>query len=134
MGQQQLLLIVVVMIAVGAAILVGFQIYDQTHREAAIDTMTKDLVNLAGMAMNYYRTPIAIGGGGQSFTGGVSWDVPDNLAAHNDRIYAVSAITDSEIELVGKSTDLRTGNNGSEGVIVYIEIDKEGVNEFRIEN
>ena len=45
------------MIAVGVAILTGFQIYDQTHRESAIDTMTKDIVNLASITINYYRTP-----------------------------------------------------------------------------
>ena len=134
MGQQQLLLIVLVMIAVGVAILVGFQIYDQTHRESAIDTMTKDLVNLASIAMNYYRTPTDLGGGGQSFTGSADWEVPLNLTKLNDRNYEVHSVTSEKVEIVGKSSDLRTGSNGTEGVLVYVELDRNGVTGFRIEN
>ena len=135
MGQQQLLLIVLVMIAVGVAILVGFQIYDETHREAAIDFMTKDLTNLAGIAMNHYRTPVELGGGGQSFTGGSgNWDVPTPLKELNDRQYEVNTISSNSLTLVGKSMDERTGEDGSEGVQVYVELNQNGITNFRIEN
>lgn len=134
MGQQQLLLVVLVMIAVGAAILVGFQVYDETNRETAIDTMTKDLVHLSTLAMNFYRTPVEMGGGGKSFSGGSGWVVPPNLDTLDNRFYEVSSIGQNTVEISGKSIDEKTGLNGSEGVIVYVELNKDGVTGFRIEN
>lgn len=135
MGQQQLLLIVLALIAVGVAIAVGFQIYDETHRESAIDFMTKDLSNIAGLAISYYRTPVELGGGSQSFTGGSSqFKIPSQLDTLNDRTYAINSISDNSIELVGKSLDLRTGTDGTRGVIVYVQLDSKGITNFRIEN
>jgi hypothetical protein len=127
------------MILVGAAILVGFQIYDQSNRESAIDTMTKDLVSLAGDAMNYYRRPVATGGGGQSFVatskGGLGrWAVPPNLDTLDNRFYQVSTISDNSLEIMGRSIDEETGLNGSEGVAVFVSLNQNGVTGFRIEN
>ena len=105
MGQQQLLLIVLVMILVGAAILVGMQVYDESNRETAITTMSKDLVNLSSIALNYYRTPIELGGGGQSFTTSTSngnWKVPENLDTLDNRAYSVSSINSNTVEILGQ--------------------------------
>ena len=139
MGQQQLLLIVLVMILVGTAILMGFQIYTETNRETAIDIMSKDLVNLASIALNYYRTPIEIGGGGKSYIasangGNGQWEVPSNLDSLDNRFYEVSNIASNTIEIMGKSIDEETGQNGVEGVSVYVTINERGVTAFRVEN
>ncbi len=139
MGQQQLLLIVLVLIMVGLSIVVGMQLYDQSIRDSAIDNLTKDLVHLGSLAMNYYRTPSELGGGGQSFkassTGGTSvWDVPAQLDSLDDRTYTITAITDNSMEIMGKSENISTGFNNNDGVQVYVELDKNGVTNFRIEN
>lgn len=135
MGQQQLLLIVLVMILVGTAILVGFQIYDQSNRETAIDTISKDLVNLAADAMNYYRKPVTLGGGGLSFVDSESqWNVPPNLDTLDNRVYEINTISANDLEIKGSSIDVETGLNGTNGVYVYITLNNEGVTGFRIEN
>lgn len=136
MGQQQLLLIVLVMIAVGAAILVGMQVYDQTNRDATVDILTKDLVFLASDAMNFYRKPVAMGGGGQKFANGAgnSWKVPPNLDSLDNRLYAVSSISANSLEIMGWTKNEMTGLNEVEGVKVYVELNKDGVTNFRIEN
>lgn len=137
MGQQQLLLIVLVMILVGAAILVGMQVYDESNRETAITTMSKDLVSLSTIAMNYYRTPVELGGGGQSFTpssANGNWNVPENLDTLDNRAYSVSSIKKNSIELLGQSIDEKTGLNGTEGVKVYITLNQFGVDGVRVEN
>ena len=139
MGQQQLLLIVLVLIAIGAAILVGMQVFDETNREVAIDTITKDLVNLGTIAMNYYRTPVEMGGGSQSFRasskgGNGNWIVPPNLDSLDNRTYTVNSISDKSIEILGQSQDEKTGLDNTEGVKVYVELNNNGVTGFRIEN
>lgn len=135
MGQQQLLLIVLVMILVGAAILVGFQIYDQSNRETAIDTISKDLVSLASDAMNYYRKPVTLGGGGLSFVASDrQWSVPPNLDTLDNRVYVVNTISANDLEIKGSSIDVETGLNGTNGVNVYISLNNEGVTGIRIEN
>ena len=137
MGQQQLLLIVLVMILVGAAILVGMQIYDESNRETAITTMSKDLVNLSSIALNFYRTPTDLGGGGQSFTNSKAnsnWKVPENLDTLDNRAYSVYSINSNSVEILGQSIDEKTGLNGTEGVKVYISLNKFGVEGVRIEN
>ena len=137
MGQQQLLLIVLVMILVGAAILVGMQVYDESNRDTAITTMSKDLVSLSSIALNYYRTPVELGGGGQSFTTSTAngdWKVPENLDTLDNRAYSISSINNNSVEILGQSIDEKTGLNGTEGVKVYISLNKFGIDELRIEN
>ena len=137
MGQQQLLLIVLVMILVGAAILVGMQVYDESNRETAITTMSKDLVSLSSIALNYYRTPTELGGGGQSFTTSTAngnWKVPENLDTLDNRAYSISSINKNSVEILGQSIDEKTGLNGTEGVKVYITLNQFGVDGVRIEN
>jgi hypothetical protein len=136
MGQQQLLLIVLVMIMVGASILVGLQIYDANYREASIDTIKKDLLYLSTLAISYYRTPVEYGGGGQSFSNGgnYQWSVPNELDSLDNRTYAVNTISDNAVELVGQSSEIATGEDGTEGVKVYIAFDEYRVTDMRVEN
>ncbi len=67
MGQQQLLLIVLGVIIVGIAIAVGISMFKSSAVDANRSAIAGDLANLASKAQRYYRTPIELGGGGQSF-------------------------------------------------------------------
>lgn len=135
MGQQQLLLIVLAMILIGAAILVGMQIYDESNREAAIDVMSKDLMDLAGQAMNYYRTPTSLGGGGQSFmSGSGGWEVPNSFEILDNRKYSVSTISSNSLEILGQSLNNETGKDNIEGVKVFLQINNNSITDMRIEN
>ena len=67
MGQQQLLLIVLGVIIVGIAIAVGISMFKSSAVDANRSAIAGDLANLASKAQRYYRTPVELGGGGNSF-------------------------------------------------------------------
>ena len=69
MGQQQLLLIVLGVIIVGIAIAVGISMFKSNAMSSNRDQLINDLNNLAAKAQQYYRKPVAMAGGGQSFLG-----------------------------------------------------------------
>lgn len=69
MGQQQLLLIVLSVVIVGAATVVGFQMFADNAAEANMNAVQNDLLTLAGRAQQFYVKPNAMGGGGKSFVG-----------------------------------------------------------------
>jgi hypothetical protein len=69
MGQQQLLLIILGVIVVGIAVAVGITMFSDSAISANRDALTNDLVNLASRAQQYYRRPVALGGGGYTFSG-----------------------------------------------------------------
>lgn len=89
MGQQQLLLIVLAVIIVGIAIIVGITIYRTQSIESNRDVITSETLNLAAMAMSYYKKPTNLGGAGNSFLG---WTVPNDLQyTEGGTYYAVTA-------------------------------------------
>ncbi|MBN1348173.1 hypothetical protein JXJ21_02070 [candidate division KSB1 bacterium] len=69
MGQQQLLLIVLGVVIVGIAIAVGITQFQSSAVDANRQQLASDLVNLGAKAQRFYRTPTAMGGGGQDFNG-----------------------------------------------------------------
>jgi hypothetical protein len=77
MGQQQLLLIVLGVIIVGIAVVVGINLFNANAAESAKDTLVSEGTNLGAMAQQYFKKPIALGGGGNSFAGFV---IPTALA------------------------------------------------------
>lgn len=79
MGQQQLLLIVLGVIIVGIAIVVGINLFNANAEESAKDTMASEGTNLAALAQQFYKKPVALGGGGNAFDGGVGFTIPAKL-------------------------------------------------------
>ncbi|MDD8018172.1 MAG: hypothetical protein PHP42_07350 [Bacteroidota bacterium] len=67
MGQQQLLLIILGVIIVGIAVAVGITMFQDNAVSANRDAVTNDLVQLAAKAQQYFRKPVALGGGGNTF-------------------------------------------------------------------
>ncbi|HRN27130.1 MAG: hypothetical protein IT276_04865 [Ignavibacteriaceae bacterium] len=69
MGQQQLLLIVLGVIIVGIAVVVGINLFNANAEESTKDTLVSEGTNLGAMAQQYFKKPVALGGGGNSFVG-----------------------------------------------------------------
>ena len=69
MGQQQLLLIVLGVIIVGIAVVVGINLFNANAEESTKDTLVSEGTNLGAMAQQYFKKPVALGGGGNSFQG-----------------------------------------------------------------
>jgi len=69
MGQQQLLLILLGIIIVGAAIAVGILLYSSQSVESNRDSLVGDINNISVAAWGYYMRAQILGGGGGSFLG-----------------------------------------------------------------
>ncbi len=83
MGQQQLLLIVLGVIIVGIAVVVGINLFNANARESAKDTAVSEATNLGAMAQQYFKKPLALGGGGNNFTGFGTVSTPGQVVPAN---------------------------------------------------
>ncbi|MGF1669458.1 MAG: hypothetical protein ACFCU6_03345 [Balneolaceae bacterium] len=67
MGQQQLLLVILITILVGIATIVAINTMQVTHEEQNRDAIRQDIMQAHNMAKAYYLKPRVVGGGGESF-------------------------------------------------------------------
>jgi len=83
MGQQQLLLIVLGVIIVGVAIVAGIAMFNAGAEESAKDELVAQSVTIGANAQQFYRKPLAMGGGGNTFDqggiGGAGYVIPDKM-------------------------------------------------------
>ena len=84
MGQQQLLLIVLGVIVVGIAVVVGINLFNASAEEANKDGIVSDCTNLGAMAQQYYKKPLSMGGGANTFT---NWVMPPGLVTTANGTY-----------------------------------------------
>ncbi len=69
MGQQQLLLVILVTIIVGIATVVAINTFGAAADSANLDAVRQDVGSIAASAQGYYMKPTMLGGGGRSFAG-----------------------------------------------------------------
>ncbi|MCH7755793.1 hypothetical protein IH970_11810, partial [candidate division KSB1 bacterium] len=69
MGQQQLLLLVLSAIIVGVSIVIGINMFASSATQANSDAVLQDCLNIGARAQEWYRKPLAMGGGNRVFTG-----------------------------------------------------------------
>ena len=67
MGQQQLLLVILVTIVVGIATVVALNIFGTSAEQANHDAVRQDLAQIATSAQGWYIKPAMLGGGDNSF-------------------------------------------------------------------
>jgi len=67
MGQQQLLLIILVTIIVGIATVVAINTFSSAADSANVDAARQDGLSIAAAAQQYYMKPTALGGGNHTF-------------------------------------------------------------------
>lgn len=96
MGQQQLLLIVLGVIIVGVAIVAGIAMFNAGAEESAKDELVSQCVVIGANAQQFYRKPLQMGGGGNTFNtggiGGAGFTIPTKmLVTANGSYVAVAA-------------------------------------------
>lgn len=94
MGQQQLLLIVLGVIIVGISVVLGIALFQNSSVENKRDVVINESVNIASLALQYYKKAKVFGGGQYSFYG---WDIPDNLRQTSNGQYSALVSEDSVI-------------------------------------
>lgn len=67
MGQQQLLLIILVTIIVGIATVVAINVFGSSAATANRDSVRQDMLVISSSAQGYFIKPTMMGGGGNSF-------------------------------------------------------------------
>jgi len=122
MGQQQLLLIVLGVIIVGVAVVVGINLFNANAEESAKDSIASEGVSLAAMAQQFYKKPVALGGGGNHFysvSGGTTtlWGNPTYLSSINmgttnvaTWVATVTTTAPETVTLTGEPLDYTTWN------------------------
>jgi hypothetical protein len=68
MGQQQLLLVILVTIIVGVATVVAINVFGTSAENANRDAVRQDILSIASAAQGWYIKPVMLAGGGGSFT------------------------------------------------------------------
>ena len=107
MGQQQLLLIVLGVIVVGIAIVVGINLFNASAVSANRDGVISDLNNLGAMAQSFYKKPLSMGGGNNTFT---EWTLPTGLDSTANGTYSATVAAQS-VTIVGVGTETGEGGN-----------------------
>lgn len=69
MGQQQLLLVILVTIIVGIATVVAINVFGASAATANRDAVRQDMLMIASAAQSWFIKPEMMGGGGNTFTG-----------------------------------------------------------------
>ncbi len=98
MGQQQLLLIVLGVIVVGIAVVVGINLFNANAEEAAKDGIVSDCTNLGAMAQQFYKKPLSMGGGGNTFT---NFAIPTGLVTTANGGYVITTPGAQQVVLTG---------------------------------
>ncbi|HOJ08940.1 MAG TPA: hypothetical protein PKX68_15405 [Ignavibacteriaceae bacterium] len=117
MGQQQLLLIVLGVIIVGIAIVVGINLFNANAESSTQDSIVAQGTNIGALAQQYYKKPVALGGGGNSFTPDAPatqfedyWDgLPTNLKTSTDAIWGDPAVSDTQVVFTAEPQDASYG-------------------------
>jgi hypothetical protein len=108
MGQQQLLLIVLGVIVVGIAVVVGINLFNANAESSTQDSITSEGTNLGAMAQQFYKKPVAMGGGGNSFSTNsgapTAWTVPAQLDTTSDAVFT-AAVNDQDVVITGTPID-----------------------------
>ena len=110
MGTQQILMIVLSVIVVGAAVAVGIEMFDTQSNNQARNAISLDLLQHAVQAQAWYRTPKIMGGGGYEID---ATDIPDIAKFINQEAGATSEFEnpngsfvfslapDDEVQIIG---------------------------------
>ncbi|WP_445666103.1 hypothetical protein [Fodinibius sp. AD559] len=67
MGQQQLLLVILVTIIVGIATVVAINTFSSASDSANVDAARQDMLTMASNAQGWFMKPAMMGGGGNAF-------------------------------------------------------------------
>ena len=105
MGQQQLLMIVLAIIIVGIAIAISVQLFKSNAIEAKRDLLIKETTSLGTMAIQYYKKPQAMGGGGRSFMG---WEIPSQMVQTFNGNFMRAVVNDTEVIITGTGSEAIT--------------------------
>ena len=114
MGQQQLLLIILVTLIVALATFLALSAMNEGARNAVIDGVKTDLLELSVEAQGYYIRPVGMGGGGRTFNdisfdhlsiSGVVTGASNEIVTNMNATYIINAISSTEFMVTAEFND-----------------------------
>ena len=105
------------LIIFGIAVVVGINIFSASAIQANRDALIADCANLAAMSQQYYRKPVVLGGGGNSFVG---FEINRNLRETANGTYSLENVEPASLTIVGLGKEI--GNDGTNHIKVLIKI------------
>ncbi len=108
MGQQQLLLIVLALIIIAIAIAVSVSLFRSNAIEGKRDILIEETTSLGTVALQYFKKPQALGGGGNSFVG---WTIPSQMVQTFNGNFMTATIQADEVHIIGTGSEVVTGND-----------------------
>lgn len=114
MGQQQLLLIMLSVIVVGVAIAMGIVIFSTNAIEQKRNEVINECILLASDAQLFFRKPVAMGGGGKSFSG---WNLPPQYITTEAGSFTRVLVSNQEVKITGTGNEIAT-----DGDLIKVEI------------
>jgi len=108
MGQQQLLMVVLALIIVAIAIAISITLFRANAIEGKRDILIEETTSLGVMAIQYYKKPTEMGGGGKSFEGFI---IPQQMVQTANGNFLTASIQAEEIRIVGTGSEVVTGND-----------------------
>jgi len=113
MGQQQLLLIILVTILVGIATVVAINVFTESQEQSNKEAVIVDMLTAVPDARAYYKKPSALGGGSGSFA---NIDLDDIILDEENEngTYEISDRSGSSFTLTG------TPSSGIDPVVLIV--------------
>ena len=108
MGQQQLLLIVLALIAIAIAIAVSISLFRENAIESKRDVLIEETTSLGMMAIQYFKKPPEIGGGGKSFQG---WSIPSQMVTTVNGNFMIADVQPDHVDITGTGSEVVTGGD-----------------------
>jgi len=98
-------MIVLAIIIVGLAIAISIQLFRSNAIESKRDLLIEETTSLATMAIQYYKKPQAMGGGGRSFMG---WEIPEQMVQTFNGNFMRAVVNASEVIITGTGSEAVT--------------------------
>jgi len=102
MGQQQLLLVILVTVIIGLATVVAVNTFKSAAEEANFDAIRQDILQAQAMASAYVRKPVGINGGGGSYEN-ITLNVIGVSEANENASYEIGVINPGSFQIIATS-------------------------------
>jgi hypothetical protein len=125
MGQQQLLLVILVTIIVGIATVVAINTFGSAADSANVDAVRNDVAAIASSAQGFYMKPTMLGGGGRDFSsftfegvavpGEITNPGTDTIIANENGTYEITGSDATSVTITATPASIDGYSRGTSG-------------------
>ena len=101
-------MIVLALIIVAIAIAISISLFRSNAIEGKRDILIEETTSLGVMALQYFKKPTEMGGGGRSFLG---WVIPDQMNQTVNGNFMVASVQAQEVRITGTGSEVVTGED-----------------------